>query len=174
MSDLLTRRRLLVGFWVIVIAFAGLRWAPTWLQPVDVRAQQSGTNSAFALTGIVRGQLLRINIGTLPASRGMDLSWTYRVTDTAGQILVESASISVPSGQWRSSHVSRDALNIVGDPATGRAQVLVQVDIQPARRVHSGNVVGSLEVVDEATGATVNGYFIAESFGFGVEREMKE
>lgn len=174
MKNLSTRRRLVIGVGVIAIALAGFRWAPVWLQPADVRAQQTGTNSAFGVTGIIRGQSLRLNLGTLPASRGMDLTWTYRIFDMTGQPLYESAPIPVPSGQWRSSEVSRDALNIVGDPSTGRAQVLVQVDIQPSRRVHFGNVVGSLEVVEEATGATANVYFVSESFGFGVEREMKE
>ena len=130
MKDSATARRLVIALGAITIALAGFRWAPTWLQPADVRAQHTGTNSAFAAIGIVRGQFLRINIGTLPVSRGMDLAWTYRVTDTAGQVVALSDRISVPSGQWRSADIFRDALAIVGDPVTGRAQVLVQVDIQ--------------------------------------------
>lgn len=174
MTNRATRRQM-IALGTIVLALAGFQEGQTWLQPVNVQAQgRTGANDAFALVGIAPGQFLRINLGTVPPSLGMDLAWTYRVTDTAGQTLFHSTPISVPSGEWRSSDLSHKDLNIVGDSVTGRVQLMIWINVQASRRVHLGNVVGSLEVVDQTTGATVNGYFVADSFSFGVERCMKD
>lgn len=147
----------LIAFTITVAALAGagLLCGADWLPPVEA---QSGDGSvrfvSYASIGIVHGERVRLSLGNTPISPRSPFSWTYKVSNTGGVSLYESEWIRVPPREFRFSDVSRRDLNTEGEPGTGRAQVMLTVTIRIPAGSNPEDYLYSIEVINEATGAT--------------------
>ena len=107
-----------------------------------------------SLVGIIPEQSLRISVGNTAETPGSTVTWTYKVTNTGNVPLYESEWIRVPPREFRFSGVSRRDLNTEGEPGTLRAQVMVTVTLRVPAGSNPKDYIGSLEVINEATGRT--------------------
>ena len=73
----------------------------------------------------------------------------------------------MPPGEFRFSDVSRRDLNTEGEPGTGRAQVIVRVTIITPEGSNPEDFPGSLELINEATGATASSDDLVFRYNFG-------
>ena len=90
------------------------------------------------------------------------ISVQIKLYDERGALLRETPTVVIPPGEFRWIDIKREDLNIVGDPATGRAQFrtipLWGVRTRPLQ------VPTSLDLVDQTTGAgTFRFYLIVEA-----------
>ena len=148
----LIKKLLTITTAIVALATAGR------LQPVKA---QTGDGSvkfiSYASTGIIPGEKIRLNIGNPEKSTGnLSLSFSYYLahgTNASSSVpLYESGWIQVPPGQFRSSDVSRKDLNTEGEPGTGRAQVLVKINIIAPAGTKPEDLPGSLEVLEDEGG----------------------
>src|SRR5262245_44633537 len=153
MKRIITHNRFIIGLAVVALAAAGILWKGAGLQPVAASSQNESTG--FVSLGITPGQTLRINVSNTaePLDPG-PITWTYTVTNTGSTPLYESGRIQVPPGEFRYSDVSRRDLPVEGEPGTGRVQMLVKLVIQLPRGVAPSDILSSVEIINEETGAT--------------------
>jgi hypothetical protein len=143
------------------LAAACLLGGNGWLQPVEAQiADGSGRFVSYQSIGMVHGQKVRLSVGNTKESNGtLTLSFSYylaHASNTSSRVpLYESELIPVPPGEFRFSDLSRRDLKIEGEPETGRAQMIVRVTIMAAAGSNPSNFPGSLELINEDTGATV-------------------
>jgi hypothetical protein len=104
------------------------------------------------LIGFVVGEELRITLGLAPDSSSYQVTFQCTLHGQDGHVLFESEAITVARGQFRFLRVSRTQLPIVGEPGTGRAQVLLKLNVTNERGVSPSDSFGAVEVIDEATG----------------------
>ena len=107
-----------------------------------------------SIIGITPEQSLRVSVGSAANSIGDQAQFTITVTNDGGVPLYESDWKYVPVREFRFSDVSRRDLNTEGEPGTGRAQVMVTVTIQLPAGSNPEDSLCSMEVINEATGAT--------------------
>src|SRR5215510_11110044 len=112
-----TITKLTITMAVAALAAAGLLCAAGWLPPVEA---QSGDGSvkfvSYASIGIVPGEKVRLSVANNIAKLDPGpITWTYKVTNTGSTPLYESERIQVPSGEFRSSDVSRRDLKTEGE-----------------------------------------------------------
>lgn len=77
-----------------------------------------------------------------------------KVFDARGNLIIQSAEVLIPAGEFRSIDVHREDIPLTGESGTGRLEVLAQLLIakQQARRA---NFLASLELVDNSSGKTL-------------------
>ena len=87
--------------------------------------QTPGTMTQNYMAGVVPGQPLIISIlnPTEPKSPGQTITFTYTVTNTSGNVIETSPTITIPANEFR--NVSINTSNWISDPLTGRANVRV-------------------------------------------------
>ena len=160
MKNRILRSRCVIGLIVVALIAGGFQLGTSWRQPETVRAQPGSDDDSLSsgelaiLLAIGQGQKMRLTVGTIPGAREVPYLWFFTVHNTSNEVLFRSERIEVPSGEWRFSDVSREALNIAGEPGTGRAQVMVRVFVEFPRGVKASDFIGSMEVLDENTAAS--------------------
>ena len=142
-----------------LMVVAGLLNGSGLLQPVKA---QTGDESvrfvSYASTGIVHGEKIRLSVANTGESGGtVSFSLSFYIADSSGVPLYESEWIKVPSGEFRSSDVSREDLKTEGEPETGRAQVIVRVNVIAPAGSNEDDFPASLEIIQDQvqTGETV-------------------
>jgi hypothetical protein len=165
MNNRITRNNYMIILAVVALAAACFQLGTGWLQPPKARAQlQDGSvkfvsYSASIVFGIAPGQTARFCVGTL-GSRGPALDWTVRISDERGNLLLQLPEIHSPAGEWRCSDGPRSSLGVPGELGTGRVQVAARIVVKAPHGAKSSDFIGSLEIIDEATGETAyNSYF---------------
>lgn len=126
----------------------------TLLQPVKA---QTGDGSvrfvSYASVGIIHGQRVRLSMSNSEESGGtVSLSFQYYLahqTNASSVPLYESDLIKVPPKEFRFADVSREDLNTEGEPGTGRAQVMVKVNIIAPAGSDADDFPVSLEVLED-------------------------
>lgn len=159
MNNRITRNRQVIGLAMVALIVGCFQFGTGRRQPAKAQVDDGIVFVPVfgAPLGIIPGQKLRISLGTRQGSREeAPVLWFFAITLPNGQMLFESVRVEVPSNEWRFSEVSREALNIEGEPGTGRVQAMVQIFIQ-APRGSKPDITGSLEVVNESTGETAYG-----------------
>ena len=114
---------------------------------------------SYQSIGIVPGEKVRLSVGNMRESAGtLRLSFSYYLAHGSNSMsrvpLHEAEWISVPPGELRFSDLSRRDLNTEGEPLTGRAQLMVRITIIAPAGTDPAGLSGSLEVINEFTGAT--------------------
>ena len=125
-------------------------------------------NSGFGndmMVGIVPGQTLRATLFNL-SSTGAEtqhkpVNGHIKIFDGSGNLLAQSPELVIPPGEFRSFDLNRAALNLPGEPGTGRVQVRARLVLDVAAPYHftadgkvSSLLVPSLELIDNSTGRT--------------------
>jgi hypothetical protein len=112
------------------------------------------------LMGIVPGQTLRVTLFNPPASESdtqvEPVSGHVKVFDGSGNLIAQSPEQIIPSGEFRSFDLNRDALPLRGEAGTNRAQAR----IKPFFKFESERlspILASFEIVDTGTGRTAMG-----------------
>jgi hypothetical protein len=152
-----TITKLITKTMAVAALAAGLLCGAGWLQPVEA---QTGDGSvrfvSYASVGIVHGEKVRLTVGNTAKEPGSIITWTYTVTNSGGVPLYESKNpnLLTATGWFRYSDVSREDLKIEGEPGTGRAEVIVKVTIEAPAGSNPEDSPVSVEVINEATGAT--------------------
>jgi hypothetical protein len=119
------------------------------------------------LIGFVPGQTLRISLFNSPASgagagsQPTPVHGHIKVFSRDNILLAQSAELVIPPSEFRSFDFNRAALNLPGEPGTGRLQVRARLVLRvaaPSRPTHeekgAGAVVASWELIDNLTGRT--------------------
>jgi hypothetical protein len=125
------------------------------LQPVKAQLGDGSVRFvSYASVGIVRGQRIRLSLSNTGASGGsatLSFSWYLaHGTNSASSVpIYESEWIKVPSKEFRCVDVSREDLNIEGEPETGRAQVVVRVTIIAPAGSNADDFPASLEILED-------------------------
>lgn len=142
------------------LAAACLLGGAGWVKPVEA---QTGDGSvrfvSYQSIGIVPGEKVRLSVGYTQESAGtLRLSFSYYLAhgtnSTNRRPVYESEWISVPPGELWFSDLSWRDLKTEGEPLTGRAQLMVRVTVIGPAGTDPADLPGSLEVVNEVTGAT--------------------
>jgi len=138
---------------------AGLLCATAWLQPVQA---QTGDGSvkfiSYASIGMVHGERARLMVSNTGESTGtLSLSFSYYLAHqshaTLSDPFYETELMEVPRGELRFSEIRREDLKTEGEPETGRAQMIVKVNIVAPAGFDPEHILGSVEVTkDEAQG----------------------
>jgi hypothetical protein len=147
---------ILAAFFVVSLS-CGLSWVKS------SKAQTpSGINVALGdgsvrflpnhLIGVVVGEELRITLGLAPDSSSYQVTFQCTLHGQDGRVFFESEAITVPRGQFRFLRVSRTQLPTVGEPRTGRAQVLLKLNVKNEGGLSPTDAFGAVEIIDEATG----------------------
>jgi len=125
------------------------------LQPVEAQIGDGSVKFiSYASTGLVPGERVRLTVNNTEESTGtLSLSFSYYLAHAShspvGAPFYETEWIQVPRGEFRSSEVRRADLRTEGEPLTGRAQVIVRVNILAAAGSSPENFPGSLEVIED-------------------------
>ncbi|HZI59205.1 MAG TPA: RHS repeat domain-containing protein [Pyrinomonadaceae bacterium] len=144
---------------VAVLAAAGLLCATGWLQPVQA---QTGDGSvkfiSYASIGMVHGERARLTVSNTEESSGtLSLSFSYYLAHqshaTLSDPFYETEWMQVPRGELRFSEVRREDLKTEGEPKTGRAQMIVRLNMIAPAGSNPEHFLGSVEVTkDDALG----------------------
>jgi len=146
---------------VVLIATCLYFGSPS-LQRARALAQQDGGSAGAdrlvweRTLGSVPGQMLRVTVANPGETREPPpLFFLCKVLDQNGVVVFQSARREVPARHFRYEDINFEDLGgVVGEPGTGRRQVMIQVSIQAARGGRTSNVESSLEVINTDTGAT--------------------
>ena len=137
---------------VAVMAVIGSSWAAGRAGA----AGRSDTNDTYvfrSIIGIIPGERLRVSVGT--SANSPTSGWfRYSTTNPSGVPLYDSEWKYVPVRRFSYLDVSREDLNTEGEPGTGRAQVMMTVTLRVPAGSNPKHYIGTLEVINEATGAT--------------------
>ena len=160
MRNRILRNRCVTGLIVVALVAGCFQLKTYWWQPDMVQAQtddddddmSGGALAALILLGAGHTQKMRLSVGTIPTARKIPYAWFYTVHNTRNEVLFRSERIEVPSGEWRFSDVSREALRTEGEPGTGEAQVMVQVFIDLPQGGSASDFIGAAQVLNQATG----------------------
>jgi|SRR5687768_2336733 len=99
--------------------------------------------------GIIPGQMLRITGATEDGSGRGQQTFQCLVFDQNGDLVFQTALRPVPSRGFLQEDVTFGNLAlVVGDSATGRKQVALEVRITRPRHASAPHFIGSLELVD--------------------------
>lgn len=136
------------------VAALALLCGASFLQPVQAQIGDGSVRFiSYASLGIVPGQKVRLSVANTEQSAGnMSLSFSYYLahgSNASSVPLFESEWIQVPPGEFRSADVSRKDLKTVGEPETGRAQVMVKVTIAAPAGSNPEDFPCSLEVIED-------------------------
>jgi hypothetical protein len=126
-------------------------------------------NSGFGndiMMGFVPGQTLLVTVLNQPASgteaQGEPISGHVKVFDSSGNLIAQSPEMVIQLGESSSFGLDRNALPIIGEPGTNRAQARIQpfFTFESKRLSAHGDdrlltSLVSFEVVDNSTGKTV-------------------
>ena len=160
MSRTTTRKKLfaliLAAFFVACIS-CGLSWVKSSeaQSPGGINVALGDGSVRFLpnhLIGFVVGQELRIILGLPPDSTSYQVTFQCTLHGQDGHVLFESEAITVPRGQFRFLRVSRTQLPTVGEQETGRAQVLLKVNVTSEGGHGPTEPFGAIETIDEASG----------------------
>jgi hypothetical protein len=116
------------------------------------------------IMGVPLGHMLLVTLFNPPASgseaQGEPVSVHVKVFDGNGNQIAQSPELVIPQGEFCSVAFNRNALPILGEPGTNRAQVRIKpfFTFESERR---SPVVGSIEIVDASTGRTKVGGAVA-------------
>ena len=116
--------------------------------------------------GFVPGERLRVTVAHVSRQAERNQSppnvrvgvW---LLDSSGRVIAQSAQVQVPLNEFRSFDFDRVALNLSGEPDTGRLQVRACQELHVDEPYHftadpkgSSMLVSSLELIDNSTGRT--------------------
>jgi hypothetical protein len=116
--------------------------------------------------GIVPGQMLRVTVAHVSGEAGEhqappDVSVGVWLLDSSGRVIAQSTQVQIPRNEFCSFNFNRAALNLPGEPGTGRLQVRAQLVTHGAEPYHftgdpkaTSLIVPSMEIVDNNTGKT--------------------
>ena len=79
--------------------------------------------------GLLPGQFLRFNLYNPAASGTPAAKGHVKVFDGRGVLIAQTIDIEIAAGCFQSIDISRESLNLPGDPNTGRLQVRAEVEI---------------------------------------------
>jgi hypothetical protein len=134
--------------------------------PQPARAQDGSSDGADFLVwqrtlGIVPGQMLRVTVANPGETREPPpIFFLCKVFDQNGALVFQSDQREVPSRHFRYEDINfEDLSGVVGEPGTGRRQVIIQLLIRTARGARSSNVNSSLETINKDTGATASHWY---------------
>jgi hypothetical protein len=119
--------------------------------------------------GFVPGQTLRLTVAHV--STDVEQNQTppnVRVgvwlLDSSGRVIAQSAEVQIPRNEFSSFDFSRAAINVPGEPGTGRLQVTARLMMNVAEPYHftddpraTALLVPSMELIDNSTGGTAAG-----------------
>jgi len=150
----------LLAILVLVATFHGSQHSS--LQPARALAQQdSDTDGADFLIwqrtlGIVPGQMLRVTVANPGQTREPPpLFFLCKVLTPNGVVVFQTDELAVLAPGFRYEDINVEDLDaVVGDPGTGRRQVVMRVETRIARGARSSNGMGSFEIIDKDTGRT--------------------
>ena len=151
-----TRNRItkLIAITMAVAAMAVI--GSSWAAGRAGAAGRSDINDIYifrSIIGITSGERIRVSVGT--SANSPTSGWfRYSTTNPSGVPLYDSEWKYVPVRRFSFLDVSREDLNTEGEPGTGRAQVMVTVTLRVPAGSNPKDYIGSLEVINEATGAT--------------------
>ena len=99
--------------------------------------------------GVVPGQMLRLTGALEDGSGRGQQTFQCLVFAQNGDLVFQTAPRPVPPRGFLQEDVTfGDLALVVGDSATGRKQVMVEIRVQPSRNARSSDFNGSLELVD--------------------------
>ena len=154
-------RHFLVLIAVVLVSTCFDFWSPS-LQPARALAQQDGdTDGADFLIwqrtlGIVPGQMMRVTVANPGETREPPpLFFLCKVLDQNGTLVFQTPSREVqPRGFQYEDIMFADLAVLAGEPATGRKQMSLRVEVRTRRGAGSSNAGGTLEVIDGDTAET--------------------
>ncbi len=144
---------------VTMLAAAALLCATGGLQPVQAQIGDGSVKFiSYASIGMVHGEKARLTVSNTGESSGtLSLSFSYYIAHdshaTLSDPFYETEWMQVPRGELRFSEISREDLKIEGEPETGRAQMIVRLNMIAPAGFDPAHVLGSVEVTkDDAQG----------------------
>jgi hypothetical protein len=114
----------------------------------------------------VFGQTLRLTVAQASTDTGRqplspDVRVEVQLLDAQGRVIAQSAQAQILRNGFRSFEFNRAALNLPGEPGTGRLQVRARLVMNVAEPCQftddpkaTGLLVPSLELIDNNTGRT--------------------
>ncbi|HET6978984.1 MAG TPA: DNA-directed RNA polymerase subunit omega [Pyrinomonadaceae bacterium] len=144
---------------VVTLSLIG---AAGWLQPVQAQNSDGSVRfTSYASIGIVPGQKIRLSVSNSETSTGnLSLSFSYYLahgSHTAISVPVyESEWMRVPRGEFRFSELTREQLRTEGESGTGRAEVIVRVDMIAPAGSNPEDFPSLLEIIQDGTSAQVD------------------
>src|SRR5262245_16847170 len=143
-----TINRSVIALAVITLTVTSVQLAIGWLQPVAANGDGSVRQVSV---GIIPGQTIRLSI-RCTQDDGPLLYSTYTY-DQFGNLLQTQPPARVPAGGFNYTDISRRDLQLDGEPRTERLQVVVKLVLDPPP-TRPSDVVSSVEIIDDVTGAT--------------------
>ena len=147
----------LLALVLVVLAAVTPQMSTGWLRPPIAHAQLQDGSVVFvsdSIVGLVPGETARISVAN--PRRSGPLFFQCRVSDLNGVVLFESLRTAVLADAFRFQDIPRTALNVSGEPGTGRVQVSVTTLIFLPRNVDISKVVLSGEVLELSGQTKVN------------------
>jgi hypothetical protein len=130
--------------------------------PQSARAHHGSSDGADFLVwqrhfGIVPEQMMRVTVANPGENREPPpLFFLCKVLDQNGNLVFQTPSREVqPRGFQYEDIMFGDLAVLIAEPATGRKQMSLRVEVRTARGPGSSNVGGTLEVIDSDTGKTI-------------------
>jgi hypothetical protein len=129
----------------------------------------------FPPIGFVPGQTLRLTVAHVSGQAGQDqvppdVSVGVWLLDSSGRRIAQSAEVQIPRNEFHFFDFNRAALNLPGEPGTGRMQVRARLVLHVAEPYHftdapkaTALLAPSLELVDISTGETAAGICCANN-----------
>lgn len=132
-------------------------------EPLPVNDHRDGILISNSV-GFVPGQTLRMTMAHISREAGGQLplpnvrvgAW---LLDSSGRIIAQSGEVQIQPNKLHSFDFDRAAINLRGEPGTGRLQVSVRLDMHVDEPYHftddpkaSGLLAPSLELIDNNTG----------------------
>jgi len=143
-----------ISLLAVVLVATCLGFGSPSLRPVSALTLVQGTDGRDFLIwqrnlGIVPGQMLRITGASEDGSGRGQQTFQCLVFDQNGALVFQTAPRPLPLRGFLQEDVNFGDLGlVVGDSATGRKQVMVEVRVQRPRGANSSGFTGSLELVD--------------------------
>lgn len=130
--------------------------------PVTASAAEVVILTSSVLAGLARGQTMRFTLFNPSGSPSVALRAQAKLFDAQSRVIAESAEMIIPPGEFRSFDFNRDDIGLAGEDGTGRLQVRGTTTLFQSRDINDAGrdqIPMSLELVDNSTGATVNGWY---------------
>jgi hypothetical protein len=139
----------------VVLAAACFQFGSSSPQSANGLTLQGNTDGRDFLVwqknlGLTPGQFARITVADLADTRSRGpITFRCMAFDQNGVLVFQTAQREMPPRGFRFVDVNFGDLGpIVGDPATDRKQVMIQVVVNGPRGSNSSDVLGSLELVN--------------------------
>lgn len=112
--------------------------------------------------GLIPGQTLRVsvanpNVAAPAVGQGESIRAQVQLYDARGNLIAQSAEMTIPAGQFHSFDFNRNAIPLAGELGTGRVQTRAQVRYRPFQLLDRTRAIGhpaSIELIDNSTGRT--------------------